>query len=108
MRAAVVGATPPSWSVPDWYVDGSKTLPCTSDANTGTSATCGAPGVGPLVGPVGPARDVGDVCRGVGPAGRAGTVARDDRERERREGGGDDEGGPPHASTHCWVCAKNR
>lgn len=48
MRAAVVGATPPSWSVPDWYVDGSKTLPCTSDANTGTSATCGAPGVGPL------------------------------------------------------------
>lgn len=39
---------PPAWSVPYWYVDGSNVTSCASDANTGTSATCGAPGVGPL------------------------------------------------------------
>lgn len=39
--------TPASWSVPYWAVDNSSSTTCASDANTCTSATCGAAGIGP-------------------------------------------------------------
>lgn len=46
--AAVAPSFPATWSTPAWYVDDGLSLSCTSDNNTGTSATCGATGVGPL------------------------------------------------------------
>ena len=39
---------PASWSVPNWYVDPANSTGCASDSNSGTSATCGAAGIGPL------------------------------------------------------------
>ena len=40
---------PPSWSVPGWWLDFANSTGCASDANSGTSGTCGGPGVGPLL-----------------------------------------------------------
>ena len=40
---------PPSWGVPNWYLDFANSTGCASDANSGTSATCGGAGVGPLL-----------------------------------------------------------
>jgi hypothetical protein len=40
---------PASWTVGHWYIDPSNASGCASDSNSGTSATCGASGVGPLV-----------------------------------------------------------
>ena len=40
---------PSSWTVPAWYLDGSNATGCAADSNTGTSATCGTNGQGPLV-----------------------------------------------------------
>jgi len=40
---------PSSWKVPAWYIDPSNASGCASDSNTGTSATCGANGQGPLL-----------------------------------------------------------
>jgi hypothetical protein len=37
----------PTASIPNWYFDPAGTLPCTSDNNSCTSATCGVSGVGP-------------------------------------------------------------
>lgn len=39
--------TPPSYSVSFWAVDNSLATTCASDANTCTSTTCGAAGIGP-------------------------------------------------------------
>jgi hypothetical protein len=41
-------AIPDSWTVPAWFIDPSNVTTCASDNNTGTSATCGGTGVGPL------------------------------------------------------------
>jgi hypothetical protein len=41
--------TPPSWTVPAWYFDAANSTTCASDANSCTSATCGASGIGPCV-----------------------------------------------------------
>ena len=38
---------PPSWAVPNWYVDYGNTSGCASDQNTCTSSTCSGTGVGP-------------------------------------------------------------
>ena len=40
---------PPSWTVPNWYIDPQNTTTCASDSNSGTSATCGGAGIGPIV-----------------------------------------------------------
>lgn len=40
--------TPPSWTVPSWYIDPANSTACASDSNSGTSATCGTTGIGPL------------------------------------------------------------
>lgn len=46
----LVGAYPPSsWATTDWYIDPQNVSTCASDANTGTSATCGAGNIGPLL-----------------------------------------------------------
>jgi hypothetical protein len=47
---------PPSWTVLNWYVDGARTLSCTSDINSCTSATCGAAGSG-----IGPCQTLGEI-----------------------------------------------
>lgn len=39
---------PASWTVSQWYIDPANTTSCASDSNSGTSATCGAGGIGPL------------------------------------------------------------
>jgi hypothetical protein len=39
---------PSSWTVPNWFLDPNNGTGCASDNNNGTSATCGALGVGPL------------------------------------------------------------
>ena len=45
---AAPSTLPPSWTVPDWYIDASNATGCASDQNSGTSATCAANHVGPL------------------------------------------------------------
>jgi hypothetical protein len=42
---------PPSWSVPNWYLDFANSTGCASDSNSGTQGTCGAAGsgIGPLL-----------------------------------------------------------
>lgn len=40
---------PASWTVPDWYIDPTNSTGCASDSNSGTSATCGTSGIGPLL-----------------------------------------------------------
>lgn len=40
---------PASWTVPDWYIDPQNVSTCASDSNTGTSATCSAGSIGPLL-----------------------------------------------------------
>jgi hypothetical protein len=40
---------PPSWGVPNWYLDFANSTGCASDANSGTSATCSGAGIGPLL-----------------------------------------------------------
>jgi hypothetical protein len=42
-------AAPPALDVSDWYLDFSNNTGCASDTNSGTSATCGATNVGPLL-----------------------------------------------------------
>jgi hypothetical protein len=37
------------WTVPNWWIDPANSTGCASNNNTGTSATCGAAGVGPLL-----------------------------------------------------------
>jgi hypothetical protein len=41
--------SPASWLVPAWFIDPANTTGCASDTNSGTSATCAASGVGPLL-----------------------------------------------------------
>jgi hypothetical protein len=41
--------TPASWSTPNWYIDPANVSTCASNANSCTSATCGAGGVGPCL-----------------------------------------------------------
>ena len=58
----MLGATtqpiiPPSWTVPNWYIDPANSATCASDTNSGTAATCTGgcsgstcpSGIGPLV-----------------------------------------------------------
>lgn len=48
---------PPSWTIPNWYIDSANSATCASDTNSGTAATCtggcaGAvctSGIGPIV-----------------------------------------------------------
>jgi hypothetical protein len=46
--APFVPTAPPSWSVPNWYVDNANSTGCAKDSNSGTSASCAAGGVGPF------------------------------------------------------------
>jgi len=48
-RPRVGLAGPSAWTVPAWWVDPGNASGCASDNNTGTSATCAAGGVGPLL-----------------------------------------------------------
>jgi hypothetical protein len=49
MRASGSSLSQPSWTVSHWYVDPLDITTCASESNNGTSATCGAAGVGPLL-----------------------------------------------------------
>jgi hypothetical protein len=49
MASSTGPVVPPSLTVPNWYEDPSNATGCASDSNSGTSATCGASGVGPLL-----------------------------------------------------------
>lgn len=40
---------PASWTVPHWALDGANSTGCASDSNSGTSTTCSAGGIGPLL-----------------------------------------------------------
>jgi hypothetical protein len=41
--------SPPSFTVPDWYLDPANRTGCASNSNSCTSATCGSAGIGPCV-----------------------------------------------------------
>jgi hypothetical protein len=47
--AASQTTTPPSWTVPKWYVDPANLTGCASNGNSCTSATCGSSGTGPCL-----------------------------------------------------------
>lgn len=57
LGAAANPIIPPSWTVPNWYIDPAKSVVCASDSNSGTSATCTGgcngtvctSGIGPMV-----------------------------------------------------------
>ena len=40
---------PPSWTIPNWYLDPANATGCASNANSCTSATCTGPGIGPCL-----------------------------------------------------------
>ncbi|MHB8387555.1 hypothetical protein [Metallibacterium sp.] len=47
--SGTAGNCGPACTVPDWYFDFANGTGCASDANSGTSATCGGAGIGPLL-----------------------------------------------------------
>jgi hypothetical protein len=40
---------PASWATPNWYLDPANSTGCANDGNSGTAATCGGAGSGPLL-----------------------------------------------------------
>jgi hypothetical protein len=49
LKAPFNPATPPSWLIPNWYIDPANSTGCAADTNSCTSASCAAGGVGPCV-----------------------------------------------------------
>ena len=47
--SGTAGNCGPACTVPDWYFDFANGTGCASDTNSGTSATCGGAGIGPLL-----------------------------------------------------------